>query len=432
MNSNAQHSEYGVIIEEEHEIGRAPAENSGPSIRETEEYRAAWDVEVWKAIQVRQFQLEFKDTKRKEHEAFRKSLEIKEKEGLAKLERQSRELTTRERRIVEEERLLERRRHKSAEQEKELKAAQRQLDDHRKALDAEAELRVQRVKEEMAHRQELLHQKLAQSEDSARRFEDRLHASQTEYMKLFEEFSNFKTRQLANPDVVVAAQVERLRTDHSLELSSLQDRLDRRHQEHILTITHRCQQLESQVTQLSTSLASKKQSAKTKGLDVVKLSTSLEHAEKHIQQLKRDKELLEGKLLVAHRRLDALVGHHQTDEDEDTHRGLATSGAHTHGHAPHVHNPAAALRTSVEAFCAKERDSTPYHPPAAHSTAEKSFSEAQMAIKDEIMRLEREKYVLLNETGGAYTQGSPLIRNIDARVLELSRQCVLPLNNPRR
>ncbi|CUG74747.1 Hypothetical protein, putative, partial [Bodo saltans] len=139
------------------------------SIRETEEYRAAWDVEVWKALQVKQFQMEFKDSKRKETELFRKTLEAKEKEALAKVDRQTRELTTRERRIVEEEKLLERRRQKLIDQEKEIKTIQQKLEEHRRALDAEAELRVQRVKEDMAHRLELFQQKFSQSEDNARR-----------------------------------------------------------------------------------------------------------------------------------------------------------------------------------------------------------------------------------------------------------------------
>jgi centrosomal protein CEP120 len=393
------------------------------SIRETDEYRAAWDVEVWKALQVKQFQAEFKESKRKETEAFRKTLEVKEKETLAKVDRQERELLTRERRIVEEEKLLERRRQKLVEQEKDVKSVQQKLEEHRRALDAEAELRVQRVKEDLAHRLELFQQKLAHSEDNTRRFEERLHASQGEYMKLFEEFSNFKTQQLANPDVHAAAQVERLRTDHNLEMMSLQDRLDRRHQEQIMSLTHRSQQLDSQVTTLSTALASKKQSAHSRGVEIAKLSTSLQHAEKQIEELRKDKQLLEAQLMSTTQRLETIVGSAvSTHNDAATRRGTQPSSSE-----------AAALRQSIAATCEGQQSVASSKRSVSNGhRGMNSFSDAQMALRAEIGRLEKERGVLLEETGGAYSTSSPLVQSIDRKILELHHQCVLPVNGGTR
>jgi hypothetical protein len=420
------------------------------SLRNTEEYRAAWDVEVWKALQIRQFQSEFKDSKRKQLESFKTSLEAKEKEALSAVDRHSRELTTRERRIVEEERLLERRRQKLGEQERELKSTQRQLEEHRRALDAEAELRVQRVKEEMAHRVELLQQKNAQSEDVNKRTEERLHASQAECMRLFEEFSAFKTRQFGNPDAVVAAQLERMRTDHNLELSSLQDRLDRRHQEQVMSLTHRCQQLEDQVTTLSSALASKKQSGRHKTYEITRLQTNLEHAERRVQQLQREKDDTESKLALAHHRFGELR--------DDSGAPRETMGSSVVPHQHHQRAPgavmsssggsrqsircegsteaeAAALRRSVQRMTSGalvDGETVPLPSRNGVGGGLESFSEAQTSLRCEIQRLERERAALLEDTGGVYNTGSLIIRQLDSRILELSQQCVLPLNSGRK
>lgn len=407
------------------------------TIRRTEEYRAAWDIELWKAVQLSAFQNEFKETKRKSLEQWKASLEHKEAERMALLDRQSRDLLSRERRIVEEEKLLEKRKQKLVEAEKEFKSLRQVLIDQKQRSDQDAEIRVQRGKEELAHRSELFQQRIQQHEETARRAEERLAVSQQEYIKLFEEFSQYKTRQLANPDAYASHHIERLRADHVAEMTALQDRLDRRHQEHTLTLTMRCQQLEDTVKRLTGNVASRKQSMKGNEEQISMMRGQLEASKREIDRLLLENDTLKSRLELTSRGSPAgaassphvqqsgvAVSPFQRQLSNGT---TQSSGSTRGGDMPEIEKLREAVSRCAEEDRRRAASQQPIAASSSPSSAQRSsstFVQDQGGLKSEVQRLERERRTLLEESGGAYTVHSDVIQRMDKRISTLKGMIV--------
>lgn len=404
------------------------------ALRATAEYRAAWDIEVWKATQLGHFQTEFKDLKRKALEQWRQELKEKEMAATAALDRQQRDAALRERRIAEDEKTVERRKQKLAEAERELKALRQQMQEQQARAIADADANTRRVKDDMLHKVALLQQKLDSAEEATKRAEDRWQQSQLEYTKLFEEFSAFRTRQVSNPDAAVAMQLERVRSEHTAELMALQDRLDRRHQEHVMTLTHRNQTLEETTHRLSSQLAQKRTRLRQAEADAARLAAQLEHVQQELQRVAAERDTLHVKLQLAGTSKAALCTA-AAPSSSATSNNTNTS----YGTIPDIEK----LRDAVNRCAQEDRHASVHATRRGHGKAPtvssqpqiqsqrdtiqpSGFSDVQSDIVKEIARLERERKVLLEDTGGAYTKDDDVVQKITERISELQRRCVLP------
>ncbi|RNF21434.1 uncharacterized protein Tco025E_03484 [Trypanosoma conorhini] len=243
-------------------------------VRGTVEYRAAWDVELWKAIQAARLRRELEEQKKKALAALAKFVKSREQQATDSCELREREIGRREQRLVEEEKQVEKRKWRLAEMEKDLRNARQQLADARRRAEAEAQAEVRRAKEDAAHAVALQEQRIQASEAQTKRAEERLQQAQRDYLALSEEFHRFRTRELAGPSEKAANIEARLRTEFAVEQQALQDRLERRHTEREEQLTRRCRELEEENRRL-TALATKRKEQMRRGVEEVARLTSL-------------------------------------------------------------------------------------------------------------------------------------------------------------
>ena len=229
-------------------------------LRHTPEYRVAWDLELWKAVQKKKAEKEVKDFKRRLQDEARGSLLIQEKEIKREMEKTLKELSTRQKKLEEDEARQEKRRVRLLEAEKELDRRMTALSDQRRRVEEDADARAKRLKAEYTHREEIVNSKLHQTEEALKRSEERLQVSQKEYMRLWEDFSAFKTRQLTERnEAPETAAMERLRQQHHYEMIQLNERLEREHRGSINNIIERLETSHQEVSKLNRQLASGKE-----------------------------------------------------------------------------------------------------------------------------------------------------------------------------
>ncbi|ESL11802.1 hypothetical protein TRSC58_00440 [Trypanosoma rangeli SC58] len=246
-------------------------------VRGTVEYRAAWDVELWKAIQTARLRRELEEQKKKALAALAKFVKSREQQATESCELRERESGRREQRLVEEEKNIEKRKWRLAEMEKDLRNIRQQLAEARRRAEAEAQAEVRRAKEDAAHAVALQEQRIQAAEAHTKRAEERLQQTQRDYLMLSEEFHRFRTRELSAPPEKPASIETRLRTEFAMEQQALQDRLERRHAEREEQLTRRCRELEEENKRL-TALATKRKEQIRRGMEEVARLTSVNNA----------------------------------------------------------------------------------------------------------------------------------------------------------
>ncbi|RNF04161.1 hypothetical protein TraAM80_05313 [Trypanosoma rangeli] len=256
---------------------RKAAEMVVADVRGTVEYRAAWDVELWKAIQTSRLRRELEEQKKKALAALAKFVKSREQQAMESCELRERESGRREQRLVEEEKQIEKRKWRLAEMEKDMRNIRQQLVEARRRAEAEAQAEVRRAKEDAAHAVALQEQRIQAAEAHTKRAEERLQQTQRDYLMLSEEFHRFRTRELAAPPEKSTSIEARLRTEFAMEQQALQDRLERRHAEREEQLTRRCRELEEENRRL-TALATKRKEQMRRGTEEVARLTSVNNA----------------------------------------------------------------------------------------------------------------------------------------------------------
>ncbi|KAF8289980.1 hypothetical protein BCY84_22071 [Trypanosoma cruzi cruzi] len=236
---------------------KAVAAAVAADVRGTVEYRAAWDVELWKAIQAARLRRQLEEQKKRALAALAKFVKLREQQATERCELREREIGRREQRLVEEEKQMEKRKWRLAEMEKDIQHMRQQLADARRRAEAEAQAEVKRAKEDAAHAVALQEQRIQAAEAQTKRAEERLQQAQRDYLALSEEFHRFRTRELAGPSEKATSVETRLRREFAVEQQALQDRLERRHMEREEQLTRRCRELEEENKRL-TALATKR------------------------------------------------------------------------------------------------------------------------------------------------------------------------------
>ncbi|KAH9599389.1 hypothetical protein LSM04_008783 [Trypanosoma melophagium] len=255
------------------------------SVRGTVEYRAAWDVELWKALQAARLQRQLEEQKKKALAALAKFIKIREQQAVANCEIKERDLVRREQRVAEEEKQIERRKWRLTEMEKDLRQLRQQLADARRRSEEDAMLEVQRAKEDAAHAVALQQQRVQAAEAQTQRAEERLQQAQRDYLALSEEFHRFRTRGLTAPPESITSVESRLRAEFAVEQQALQDRLERRHKDNEHQMLQRCRELEEENRRLTALATKRREQLRRTADDLAQLKQVNNSLEERLQRL---------------------------------------------------------------------------------------------------------------------------------------------------
>ena len=368
---------------------KAPSAAAHPTdgmeaVRETPEYKAAWDLELWRLLQQRRIDRDLREQQKKAIEQMKANIALKDKEAQSIIERKIREVSDELKKVTTEAASQEQRRHRLLEAEKEMKRQQRELAEQRKRWETEVDDRCQRLKEEFTHRLALEQEKQKNLESTIRSHEERLASSQKEYLHLWEEFANFKTKILKEGGSgILGTQMDTLRAQHAGELVSLTER-------HEKAVTEISLQFERKVEALHQ--------------ENKKLSSSLTQKKEHIKVLQSEVNLQKEKVRDLSREVDQLR--------QQVARNIEPK--------PATVDPACnSLKKSVERVAsAVETDSS--H--SIGNPAVRSVTQAEKELRGCIDRWQREKSRLLEASGGAYTENSEVIQDLTRRIVKAQEQ----------
>jgi centrosomal protein CEP120 len=350
-------------------------------IRDTPEYAAAWDLELWRAVQLAKAQRELKAAERKALEEMRVRVQAKEKAELAHVEKRMRECAAREAALAKATEALEKRKAHVKEVETELRRQLDETDEFRKRLDSECDARVARIKDEVTHRLELQHQRLVEAQDQIKRTDERAANASKEYIKLYEEFSGFKTRMLSQSGPMLTQQLDAMRAQNESNLLMMTERHDRAMADARRAHRDEVAALQAETQKLREALSSKKEQARV----------AVHTAEQATQQ--RDEARAEA------RRLATQLGHAES-AIQHFQRQLANAAARA--------GPPQSVRTDTPAAnAARASPGQPEDPQVAN---------ARHQARLDIARWQSERANLMQESGGVYTEGSPVIVDLDRRI----------------
>ncbi|CAD2221763.1 hypothetical protein AGDE_06349 [Angomonas deanei] len=246
------------------------------SIRETEEYRAAWDLELWKGIQADLFSKNLEKQKKKATADLHRLIQAKAKEHQAALAQRTVDLDHREEKVRLGEEQLVQRQQRLAEMEKDLRRTRQQLSDAQRRVEEEVRAQVRRANEDIAHKAKLLQERVLAAEEQTKKAEERQRQSHNEYLQLYESFNRFRTEQLsANQEITsgsrvfqdMQAQLQIMRSQHAEEQRLQLEKLEQKHQSQLREVLQRNKELEEQNRRLSLALARRREQLRQVGKD---------------------------------------------------------------------------------------------------------------------------------------------------------------------
>jgi centrosomal protein CEP120 len=403
--------------QQDHRGDVAAAEEAEPlmDIRDTPEYAAAWDLELWRAVQTAKMQKELRAAERKALDEMKARVQQKEKAELAQVEKRMRDCAAREGSLAKATDALERRKAKVKEVEVELRRQLDETDEFRKRLDAECDARVARIKEEVSHKLELQHQRLVESQEHVKRAEDRAATAQKEYMKLYEEFSDFKTRMLSQSGPALAQQLDALRTQHESHLVVASERHDRRMLD--MQRAHRevVDKLSAELAKARDVAASKREAAKSGSQAAQRLTEERDNARGECRRLAAALAQAENAVRELHARGSSPRGsdHHHNQHQRHL-RPSDPNRTQESAHRAALKSSIARMTSDAGAFSAGGSGT----PVSGRSGG--GGDERRVEIRHAIERWQQEREALITESGGVYTEASPVVQDLDRRIRDAS------------
>ncbi|KAG5508149.1 hypothetical protein JKF63_05403 [Porcisia hertigi] len=371
------------------------AESSTPvaaaphDIRDTAEYRAAWDLELWKAVQADRFRKELEKRRGVAFADLNQLVKRREREARLTLQQRTTELARREEVLQAEETRLAEHERRVADMEKDLRRMRQQLLDAQHRVEDEVRAQVRLANDTIAHRARLLEERVKAAEAQARHADERQRQAQQEYLSLYEAFSRYRTQQLISPNSegggITAAsggaaasslQMVQLRVQWEAEHQLQLDRQAQRHASDMAAVQQRCQELEEQNKRLTVALARRREQLRRRVEDALPLP------------------------------LPTSVSQRQSPRG-----GRAGSEG--------VSSDRAAASPSSTPPSAVGPSSTPFLQPANGLAIIHDFVER---TSHELHRLESERLSLVEGSSGALRETDTVIVRIDARIRELREQ----------
>ncbi|CAG9572242.1 conserved hypothetical protein [Leishmania major strain Friedlin] len=250
-----------------------PVAAAAHDVRDTVEYRAAWDLELWKAVQADRFRKELEKQRSVAFADLERLVKRREREARVALQQRTTAVALREEAVqAVETRLAEQQQHVS-DMEKDVRRMRQQLLDAQQRVEDEVRAQVRLANDTIAHRARLLEERVKAAEAQARRADERQRLAQQEYLSLYEAFSRYRTQQLASPGSASGGttatamggpasssfSVEQLRTQWETEHQLQLDRQAQRHASDMAAAQQRCRELEEQNRRLTAALARRRE-----------------------------------------------------------------------------------------------------------------------------------------------------------------------------
>ncbi|NXP55906.1 CE120 protein, partial [Heliornis fulica] len=193
-----------------------------PEPRETLEYRAALELEMWKEMQEDIFENQLKEKEKAHMKALAEEWKKRDREREALVKKKVAEYTLLEEQLQKTLRDLDKR-------ERQLVSAESELQRLKKELQAEHERKLQelqdfvrRAREECAHQIELERSKIKQLEEDRLRLQQQLYEAESKHKNLEKEFQQYKEQQSRKPEIQLQSEINLL----SLEKVELERKLE--------------------------------------------------------------------------------------------------------------------------------------------------------------------------------------------------------------
>ncbi|KFQ52422.1 Centrosomal protein of 120 kDa, partial [Nestor notabilis] len=202
-----------------HTQPRAPEKHPEP--RETLEYKAALELEMWKEMQEDIFENQLKKKEMVHMQVLAEEWKKREREREALVKKKVAEYTVLEEQLQKTLRDLDKRERQLFSAESEVKVKKELQADHERKLQ-ELQDSVRRAREEGAHQVELERSKIKQLEEDKLRLQQQLNEAENKHKILEKEFQQYKERQSSKPEVKLQSEINLL----TLEKVELERKLE--------------------------------------------------------------------------------------------------------------------------------------------------------------------------------------------------------------
>ncbi|XP_043370427.1 centrosomal protein of 120 kDa isoform X2 [Dermochelys coriacea] len=193
-----------------------------PEPRETLEYKAALELEMWKEMQEDIFENQLKKKELAHMQALAEEWKKRDKEREALVKKKVAEYTNLEEQLQKTLTDLEKRERQLVSAESELQRVKRELQAQHERNFQELQDSVRRVKEECAHQVELERSKIKQLEEDKVRLQQHFYEAENKYKILEKEFQQYKEQQCSKPEIRLQSEINLL----TLEKVELERKLE--------------------------------------------------------------------------------------------------------------------------------------------------------------------------------------------------------------
>ncbi|CAM4672100.1 centrosomal protein of 120 kDa isoform X1 [Lepidochelys kempii] len=193
-----------------------------PEPRETLEYKAALELEMWKEMQEDIFENQLKKKELAHMQALAEEWKKRDKEREALVKKKVAEYTNLEEQLQKTLTDLEKRERQLVSAESELQRVKRELQAQHERNFQELQDSLRRVKEECAHQVELERSKIKQLEEDKVRLQQHFYEAENKYKILEKEFQQYKEQQCSKPEIRLQSEINLL----TLEKVELERKLE--------------------------------------------------------------------------------------------------------------------------------------------------------------------------------------------------------------
>ncbi|KFV49074.1 Centrosomal protein of 120 kDa, partial [Gavia stellata] len=198
------------------------APENHPEPRETLEYKAALELEMWKEMQEDIFENQLKKKEMVHMQALAEEWKKRDREREALVKKKVAEYTVLEEQLQKTLRDLDKRERQLFSAESELQRVKKELQaEHERNLQ-ELQDSVRRAREECAHQVELERSKIKQLEEDKLRLQQQLYEAENKYKILEKEFQQYKEQQSCKPEIQLQSEINLL----TLEKVELERKLE--------------------------------------------------------------------------------------------------------------------------------------------------------------------------------------------------------------
>ncbi|KAK2513448.1 Cep120 [Columba guinea] len=198
------------------------APENHPEPRETLEYKAALELEMWKEMQEDIFENQLKKKEMAHMQALAEEWKKRDREREALVQKKVTEYTVLEEQLQKTLRDLDKRERQLFNAESELQRVKKELQaEHERNLQ-ELQDSVRRAREECAHQVELERSKIKQLEEGKLHLQQQLYEAETKHKTLEKEFQQYKEQQSSKPEIQLQSEINLL----TLEKVELERKLE--------------------------------------------------------------------------------------------------------------------------------------------------------------------------------------------------------------